>query len=217
MTRAAGVKAAFYRGGTSKAVVFNAADLPPEKAICDQIFLHVLGSPDPYRRQLDGMGGGLSSLSKVVIVEPSARDDADVDYTFVQIAVDQAAADYGAMCGNMASAVGPFAVEQRMVDAADGEVCIRVHNTNTGKVYHAKFVVEDGVAVESGNFSIPGVSGSGAKIELEFLNPAVRRPENFCHQARSPTSYESTGWAAWKCLWSMRPTRWFLCARKMLA
>ncbi|MEM8703713.1 MAG: PrpF domain-containing protein, partial [Pseudomonadota bacterium] len=97
------LRGAFYRGGTSKAVVFNGADLPEGTAVRDRIFLHVLGSPDAYGRQLNGMGGGLSSLSKVVIVEPSDREDADVDYTFVQIAVDEPLADYGSACGNMAS------------------------------------------------------------------------------------------------------------------
>ena len=95
------VKAAFYRGGTSKAVMFNAADLPADKDLRDRIFLQVMGSPDAYGRQLDGMGGGISSLSKIVIVEPSPRDDADIDYTFVQIAVGEPEEDYGQMCGNM--------------------------------------------------------------------------------------------------------------------
>ena len=167
------IRAAFYRGGTSKAVVFNAADLPQSQTARDQIFLHVLGSPDPYGRQLDGMGGGLSSLSKVVIVEPSARDDADVDYTFVQVAVTEPLADYGSACGNMSSCVGPFAVEEGMVAVADDaeEALVRIYSTNTGGIYHARFPVSAGKAVESGTFTIPGVSGSGAKVSLDFLAP----------------------------------------------
>ncbi|MDP5216981.1 PrpF domain-containing protein [Ruegeria sp. 2205SS24-7] len=167
-----GLRAAFYRGGTSKAVVFNGADLPADQAERDRIFLQVLGSPDPYGRQLDGMGGGISSLSKVVIVERSAREDADVDYTFVQIAVDQPVADYGSACGNMSSCVGPFAVEEGLVQVAeDGEALVRIFNTNTGQIYHARFPVQDGMPVEQGDFVIPGVSGSGARVTLDFLQP----------------------------------------------
>lgn len=165
------LRAAFYRGGTSKAVVFNGADLPADRTVRDRLFLHILGSPDPYGRQLDGMGGGLSSLSKVVVVEPSARVDADVDYTFVQIAVGEPVADYGSTCGNMSSAVGPFALEERMVKATGEKASVRIHNTNTGQIYRAEFPVDGGEAVEEGNFAIPGVSGTGAKIRLDFLAP----------------------------------------------
>lgn len=172
MSARARLRAAFCRGGTSKAVLFNGADLPANRAVRDRLFLHVLGSPDPYGRQLDGMGGGLSSLSKVVIVEPSARADADVDYTFVQVAVGQPVADYGSACGNMSSAVGPFAVEEGMVRADGDEALVRIHNTNTAQIYHARFPVRDGAPVEQGDFTIPGVSGSGAKVTLDFLDPA---------------------------------------------
>ncbi|WP_316863238.1 PrpF domain-containing protein [uncultured Cohaesibacter sp.] len=165
------LKAAFCRGGTSKAVLFNGADLPEDRASRDRIFLHVLGSPDAYGRQLDGMGGGLSSLSKVVIVERSARTDADLDYTFVQIAVDKPVADYGAMCGNMASAVGPFAIDEGIIKAEDGLVKVRIHNTNTKKLFDARFEVANGKTVEVGDFSIPGISQLGARIQLDFLDP----------------------------------------------
>ncbi len=165
------LRAAFYRGGTSKAVLFNGADLPKDRATRDRIFLHVLGSPDPYGRQLNGMGGGLSSLSKVVIVEPSSIPGADVDYTFVQIAVDQPIADYGSACGNMSSAVGPFAVDEGLVRVADGMALVRIHSTNTGQIYHARFPVSGGKAQEEGDFSIAGVSGTGAKVTLDFLSP----------------------------------------------
>lgn len=167
------LRAAFYRGGTSKAVVFNGADLPDGTALRDRIFLHVLGSPDAYGRQLNGMGGGLSSLSKVVIVKPSDRDDADVDYTFVQIAVDEPLADYGSACGNMASCVGPFAVDEGMIDLEPGQTdaLVRIYDTNTKRLYHSRFPVADGKAVEEGDVSIPGVSGTGAPVVLEFLTP----------------------------------------------
>ncbi|SCZ55931.1 hypothetical protein SAMN04488118_102500 [Epibacterium ulvae] len=165
------LRAAFYRGGTSKAVVFNSKDLPTDQALRDRIFLHVLGSPDPNGRQLDGLGGGLSSLSKVVIVGPSTHPDADVDYTFVQIAVRAPVADYGSTCGNMSSCVGPFAVREGFVTPTDETCQVRIHNTNTGQIYQAEFAVKDGAALEDGNFEIPGVSGSGAPIRLDFLNP----------------------------------------------
>ncbi|WP_297589153.1 PrpF domain-containing protein, partial [Roseibium sp.] len=157
------LRAAFYRGGTSKAVVFNGKDLPEDPKLRDRIFLHVLGSPDPYGRQLNGMGGGLSSLSKVVIVQSSEREDADVDYTFVQIAVDEPLADYGSACGNMSSCVGPFAVEEGMVNVERGETSalVRIFDTNTKRLYHARFPLRNGKVVEEGTVAIPGVSGTG--------------------------------------------------------
>ncbi len=163
--------AVFMRGGTSKAVVFKDRDLPRDRDLRDRIFLEIMGSPDPYRRQLDGMGGGLSSLSKVVIVAPSDRPDADIDYTFVQVAVDEPVADYGSMCGNMSSAVGPFAVDEGMVPATEPETMVRVYNTNTDKLYRATFAVKDGRAVEDGDFEIPGVPGTGARIKLDYFDP----------------------------------------------
>lgn len=172
MTRPARIRAAFYRGGTSKAVVFNSMDLPSDPEIRNRIFLHVLGSPDRYGRQLDGMGGGLSSVSKVVIVGPSTRADADVDYTFVQIAVDSAVADYGSACGNMSSAVGPFAVEEGLIKATTDTTRVRIHNTNTSQIYISEFATEDGLALEDGDFEIPGVTQTGARIKLDFMDPA---------------------------------------------
>ena len=105
-------RAVFMRGGTSKALVFRAEDLPADRAEWDPIFLAAVGSPDPNGRQLDGMGGGISSLSKVCVVGPPSRGDADVDYTFAQIAIDRAEVDYAGNCGNMSSAIGPFALDE---------------------------------------------------------------------------------------------------------
>ncbi|MCR9139511.1 MAG: PrpF family protein [Alphaproteobacteria bacterium] len=173
MTENKRIRAAFYRGGTSKAVVFNGADLPGERDVRDRIFLHILGSPDPFGRQLNGMGGGLSSLSKVVIVEPSSHPEADIDYTFVQVAVDAPVADYGSTCGNMSSAVGPFAVHEGLVQPINGLQRVTMHNTNTGKIYRSEFQVKNGEAVEAGDFEIPGVTQSGAKIRLDFLDPGA--------------------------------------------
>src|SRR4051795_2840307 len=129
------LRANFMRGGTSKAVVFSRQDLPADPAQWDPIFLSVMGSPDPNGRQLDGMGGGLSSLSKVCVVGAPTRPDADVDYTFAQIGVKDPGVDYSANCGNMSSAIGPFAVEEGLVEAPrHGEAAVRIHNTNTKKI-----------------------------------------------------------------------------------
>ncbi|HYI68972.1 MAG TPA: PrpF domain-containing protein, partial [Skermanella sp.] len=133
------VPAVFMRGGSSKGVIFHARDLPDEQGARDKLFLDVLGTPDPYGRQLNGMGGGISSLSKVAIIGPPTHPDADVDYTFGQVVVDRPLVDYGANCGNLSSVVGPFAVDTGLVEAADGEVLVRIHNTNTRKIIHARF------------------------------------------------------------------------------
>ena len=122
--------AVFMRGGTSKGLFFHRRDLPAERAEWDALFLAALGSPDPHGRQLDGMGGGISSLSKVVVVSPSTRPGVDVDYLFGQVAVDRALVDYRSNCGNLTAAVGPFAVDEGVVPAADGEACLTLHNCN---------------------------------------------------------------------------------------
>jgi 2-methylaconitate cis-trans-isomerase PrpF len=169
------IPAVFMRGGTSKGVFFHARDLPTDREARDRVFLAVLGSPDPYRRQLDGMGGGVSSLSKAVIIGPPSRDDADLDYTFAQVAVDQARVDYGGTCGNLASAVGPFAYDEGLVVGGDGEIAVRIHATNTGKIILARFAVRGGAAVVEGDCEIAGVAGGGAPVRLEFLDPGGSR------------------------------------------
>jgi len=168
--------AVFMRGGTSKAVMFKAADLPADRAAWDAILLGVMGSPDPNGRQLDGMGGGVSSVSKVCVVGPPSRPDADVDYTFAQVSVREAHVDYGGNCGNMSSAIGPFAVEEGLVPCPpDGEAVVRIHNTNTGKVIVAKFPVAGGALAADGELEIDGVAGKAAPIRLEFLDPGGAR------------------------------------------
>lgn len=163
-------RAVFARGGTSKALLFRIDDLPSREQ-WDEIFLAAMGSPDPHARQLDGMGGGVSSLSKVCVVGPPTRDDADVDYTFAQVQIRESFVDYGGNCGNMLSAVAPFALSEGLIDLPDGPATVRVHNTNTNTIIEASFVVEEGRAVESGGTSIPGVSGTGAPVELSFVRP----------------------------------------------
>jgi 2-methylaconitate cis-trans-isomerase PrpF len=165
------VPAVFMRGGTSNAVVFNARDLPADRSLWDDIFLAAIGSPDPYGRQLDGMGGGVSSLSKVCVVGPSSRPDADIDYTFAQVQVKDAKVDYSGNCGNMSSAMGPFAVDEGVVKITGNEALVRIHNTNTKKIIHARFPMDEGVSAVDGDLAIPGVAGTGAPVRLEFREP----------------------------------------------
>ena len=166
-----GLRAVFMRGGTSKAVMFRAEDLPRDRAQWAPIFLGVIGSPDANGRQLDGMGGGLSSLSKVCVIGTPTRSDADVDYTFAQVSVRSATVDYSGNCGNMSSAVGPFAVDEGLVKAAGDDAVVRIHNTNTKKLIVAHFRMDGGLAAVDGDFALPGVAGTGAPVRLEFLEP----------------------------------------------
>jgi 2-methylaconitate cis-trans-isomerase PrpF len=164
--------AAYYRGGTSRAIIFRQDDLPSDRKQWEPIFCGAIGSPDGNGRQLDGMGGGISSLSKICVVGPSTHPDADVDYTFAAIGVKLWDVDYSSNCGNMTSAIGPFAVDTGMVKVKDGEATVKIHNTNTGKIIHSTFLVVDGEAASSDAFAIDGVAGTAAKIALAFINPA---------------------------------------------
>lgn len=164
------IPAVFMRGGTSRAVMFHQRDLP-ERGKWDPIFLAAMGSPDPNGRQLNGMGGGISSLSKICILAPSARDDADVDYTFAQIQIREAAVDYRGNCGNMSSAVGPFAVDEGIVRPDGDTAVVRIYNTNTRKIIRSTFGLVDGRAATDGDLAIPGVAGTGAPVRLDFLSP----------------------------------------------
>ncbi|MGC8527101.1 2-methylaconitate cis-trans isomerase PrpF family protein [Acidiphilium sp.] len=166
------IRAVFMRGGTSKALIFRAGDLPADRADWAPIFLAAMGSPDPAMRQLDGMGGGVSSLSKCCVVGPPSRPDADVDYTFAQVAIDRPEVDYASNCGNMSSAIGPFAVDEGLVaPPAGNEAVVRIHNTNTGKIIVARFPMEAGRAAVTGDLAIDGVAGTGAPIRLDFTDP----------------------------------------------
>ncbi|EAW08992.1 DUF453 domain protein [Aspergillus clavatus NRRL 1] len=170
--------AAYYRGGTSRAIFFRREDLPRDQTQWDGIFRGSIGSPDPYGRQLDGMGGGISSLSKICVVNKSARLDADVDYTFVSLGVKNCDVDYSSNCGNMVSAVGPYAVDTGLYPVAakgNDSVSVRIFNTNTGKIIRSTFPVVDGEAATSGDFAIDGVSGTAARVRLDFIDPAGSR------------------------------------------
>jgi hypothetical protein len=163
--------AVFVRGGTSKGLMLHSRDLPNERARWAPIFLAAMGSPDPYGRQLDGMGGGLSSLSKICVIGPSTRPDTDVDYTFAQVLIKTTHVDFQPICGNMTSSVGPFAVDEGLVAVRGETATVRIHNTNTGKIIVSTFPLRDGRAAVDGDLEIPGVAGAGAPVRLDFLDP----------------------------------------------
>ena len=165
------IPAVFMRGGTSKGLFFHRRDLPAAEAERDALFLAALGSPDPHGRQLDGMGGGISSLSKVVAVSPSARPGVDVDYLFGQVAVERALVDYRSNCGNLTAAVGHFAVDEGLVQPAEGEALLTLHNCNLDQRIEARFPVRGGRAAVEGETVLDGVAGRGAAIRLSFLEP----------------------------------------------
>lgn len=187
------VPAVFMRGGTSKGLFFHAGDLPADPAGRDRLLLAALGSPDPFGRQLDGMGGGISSLSKAAMVSPATRPGADVDYTFAQVAVDRPVVDLGANCGNLSSAVGPFAVDQGLCPRSDGPGLVRIHNTNTGGLIHAGFAVRGGRAKTEGDLAIPGVAGTGSPIRLDFLDPGGARTGRLLPTGRPVDELEVEG------------------------
>src|SRR2546429_1843120 len=159
------------RGGTSRCLVFHEADLPGPGPRRDRVRLTGLGSPDPYGRQRDGLGGGISTLPKACMIGPPSHPGADVDYTFAQVDVKRPVVDYKGNCGNCSSAVGPFAIDERLVKAVEGETLVRIHNTNTRKLIVAHVPVTDGEAAVEGDFELAGVPGRGARIALDFLDP----------------------------------------------
>ncbi|KAF2497841.1 DUF453 domain protein [Lophium mytilinum] len=166
------INASYYRGGTSRALIFQPKDLPADQSLWPSVFLQLMGSPDPYGRQLDGMGAGISSLSKICIVGPSIHKDCNVDYTFVGIGIERDEVDMAGNCGNMISAIGPYAVNSGLFEVGkEEEATIRIHNTNTGVLIRSTFPVVDGQAVVKGDYAIDGVSGTGAKVQLDFLRP----------------------------------------------
>jgi 2-methylaconitate cis-trans-isomerase PrpF len=165
------VRAVYMRGGTSRCLVFHERDLPAPGRERDAIILAALGSPDPYGRQLNGLGGGISSLSKAVIIGPPTLPGADVDYTFGQVEIGKPLVDYGGNCGNCSSAVGPFAIDEGLVPARDGVTVVRIHNTNTKKLIVAHVPTQDGEAAVDGDFELAGVAGRGARIALDFVEP----------------------------------------------
>ena len=160
----------YMRGGTSKAVFFHEKDLPEDKSLWDDIFLKVMGTPDV--KQIDGMGGTVSSTSKIAIVAPSNKPGVDVEYTFRQVDIVIPRVDGSANCGNISSAVGPFAIDEGLVPAVEPITVVRVLNTNTNKIIEEHVRVEDGHAMVHGNEVIQGVPGTGSRIDMYFEDPA---------------------------------------------
>lgn len=165
------IPAVYMRGGTSKGVFFRQDALPEDRSVWDALFLRALGSPDPNRRQIDGLGGATSSTSKAVVIGPSSRPDCDVDYYFAQVAIDRPFVDYSGNCGNLSSAVGPFAIEEGLVPATDPVTVVRIWQVNTSKKIIAHVPTVNGLPAVEGDFAMDGVPGSGAEIKLEFLDP----------------------------------------------
>ena len=165
------IPAVFMRGGTSKALMFHRRDLPTDVRLWPELFVAALGANDPYGRQLDGMGGGISSLSKVCVISPSERPGADVDYSFFQLTPATDLVDSSASCGNMSAAVGPFAVDEGLVSPVGVEACVRIFSTNTARMIHSSFSVDQGEAVVDGKMLLPGVAGLGSPVRLEFKAP----------------------------------------------
>ncbi|QDP01153.1 2-methylaconitate cis-trans isomerase PrpF [Thalassotalea sp. PS06] len=174
------IPATYMRGGTSKGVFFNLADLPEAAQqpgpVRDAILLRVIGSPDPYQKQTDGMGGATSSTSKTVILSPSDKTDHDVDYLFGQVAIDKPFVDWSGNCGNLTAAVGAFAIEQGMVDAKripdNGVVEVRIWQANIGKTIVAHVPITDGKVQETGDFALDGVTFPAAEVVIDFIDPA---------------------------------------------
>ena len=167
------ISAAFMRGGTSKGLMLVHSDLPKDKKLWDKIFLNVMGSPDDNGRQLNGLGGGISSLSKVCVVEKSKDKQADIDFIFGQVSVKQPLVEYLGACGNMSAAVGPFAAMRSLVATPfDGETKITIRDVNTKKLIRSKFFMKSGVPCINGPTAISGVSGTGSPIRLDFINPS---------------------------------------------
>jgi hypothetical protein len=175
------IPATYMRGGTSKGVFFRLQDLPVAAqqpgAARDALLLRVIGSPDPYAKQIDGMGGATSSTSKTVILAKSSKTDHDVDYLFGQVAIDKAFVDWSGNCGNLSAAVGAFAISSGLVDAEkivpDGITTVRIWQANIAKTIIAHVPMMAGQVQESGDFELDGVTFPAAEVQLEFMDPAA--------------------------------------------
>ena len=174
------IPAVYYRGGTSKGIIFKRTDLPevaqqPGEAR-DKILLRVLGSPDPYKQQIDGLGNASSSTSKALILDKSTQPDHDVDYLFGQVSIDKPFVDWSGNCGNMTAAVGAFAVSQGLVDAdkipENGICTVRIWQKNISKTIIAHVPMQNGEVLETGDFELDGVTFPAAEVQIEFIDPA---------------------------------------------
>ncbi len=174
------IPATYIRGGTSKGVFFRLEDLPPAAQVPgearDRLLMRVIGSPDPYGKHTDGMGGATSSTSKCVIISSSSRPDHDVDYLYGQVAIGEAFVDWSGNCGNLSTAVGPFAITSGFIDKArlpdNGSFAVRVWQANIGKTIVVHVPISNGAVQETGDFELDGVTFPAAEIVLEFIDPA---------------------------------------------
>lgn len=175
------IPATYMRGGTSKGVFFSLKDLPEAAQVPgparDALLLRVIGSPDPYDKQIDGMGGATSSTSKTVILSKSTRADHDVDYLFGQVSIDKPFVDWSGNCGNLSAAVGSFAISNGLVDASriphNGVAVVRVWQANIGKTIIAHVPITNGEVQETGDFELDGVTFPAAEVQIEFMDPAA--------------------------------------------
>ncbi|WP_207002316.1 2-methylaconitate cis-trans isomerase PrpF [Trinickia mobilis] len=187
------IPATYMRGGTSKGVFFRLQDLPEAArvpgAARDALLLRLIGSPDPYGKQIDGMGGATSSTSKAVIISKSSKPGHDVDYLFGQISIDQAFVDWSGNCGNLSAAVGPFAISAGLIDASrvpqNGVATVRIWQATIGKTIVAHVPITDGAVQETGDFELDGVTFPAAEVQLEFMDPAAE--EDGAGSAMFPT------------------------------
>ena len=191
------IPATYIRGGTSKGVFFNLEDLPKSAQVPgearDKILLRVIGSPDPYGKHTDGMGGATSSTSKTVILAKSDKADHDVDYLFGQVAIDKAFVDWSGNCGNLTAAVGSFAIASGLVDADripdNGIAVVRIWQKNIEKTIVAHVPITEGEVQETGSFELDGVTFPAAEVKIEFISPVDPS------EASSPPA---TWWTNWK-------------------
>lgn len=177
------IPATYMRGGTSKGVFFTLDDLPApartDLVLRDQILLRVIGSPDPYGKQTDGMGGATSSTSKVVLISPSKRPGHDVDYWFGQVAIDRPMIDWSGNCGNLSAAVGPFAIARGLIQAPiEGVATVRIWQANIGKTILAHVPMQAGEVQELGDFELDGVTFPAAEVRLTFMDPGAEGGED---------------------------------------
>ncbi len=178
------IPATYMRGGTSKGVFFRLQDLPSNCQVAgtarDQLLLRVIGSPDPYGKQIDGMGAATSSTSKTVILAKSTQPDHDVDYLFGQVSIDKPVVDWSGNCGNLSAAVGPFAISNGLVDATrvpkNGIAVVRIWQANIGKTIVSHVPITNGQVQETGDFELDGVTFAAAQVKLEFIDPAAEEP-----------------------------------------
>ncbi|RJF98057.1 2-methylaconitate cis-trans isomerase PrpF [Noviherbaspirillum saxi] len=175
------IPATYIRGGTSKGVFFRLQDLPEAAqvpgAARDALLMRVIGSPDPYGKQIDGMGAATSSTSKTVILSKSSKPDHDVDYLFGQVSIDKPFVDWSGNCGNLSAAVGPFAISNGLIDASrvpqNGTATVRIWQANIGKTIIAHVPITNGAVQETGDFELDGVTFPAAEVQLEFMDPAA--------------------------------------------